>query len=1034
MKDGRNPPHRGSWGSRPWGRVLPLLLLLLFVVAAPATASAAAAAADSASDTPAREDEGDCCSHAPSGCRAACHKVPLWKLGGEEREGQIALLRAACPAHLEPFWRCLNHTLAGASEGAAWWGRPCCRLAVAPRCQVACLRSRDVPELAPACRRSHEIDFYECVQRAEEGAGCCARTQSYRCRASCEAVFAARTPSRRLRHQMTKDCRAHAHVTRCAHSLTRTTPAHRPERNLHCCAESDDASCRAACRSVLTSEAAQQDILEQLEASCGSVDLTNGVWKCLFRHSDSANQHTRQVSRLGRLGLDAAKLGCCRLATSSECGGLCGRAFSREWGRAWDALHTACLARPQEAALAACLAEADAPCQQGCSGMAFCAHFNQRPNALFRSCTPRADDAARKDFTLWQDSLTLTLPGLTAAVPLRGVSECQPEMWRAVACSLHLRPCHARARAHAICWEDCVELLSRCVRAATGGEGASAAGAVCSALSPPPGSPCVSLAPFLVPSAVPNEPPWRVPTFPCRPQPCPPRHVCAVNPECAPGQPCRPYVCTPSCALGEVSSVAEPVGAFVSVPVSSPESARCGRVCECGREGVLQGCRYLPCIDPAACWLGPSKYEHDTEVMIGCSHCMCHAGELTCLPRLPCEQEWQQVLPHNVAIGPGLVSRSLQVDKNVAMREHVTDLPCGCSDHWVPVCATNGRTFPSECLARCAGVEANQWAEGECGEQDVCGRDKCRRGEVCVPAPATCLTPPTTPCPQHICVPLESECPPDAQVPACDARGTQHPSLCHLVRSGASVAHLGNCSSRCSSQGKVCGRDGRTWASECQAAAHFVPVDYWGRCRGVAEGGGSGCPAVSCPTPPREGCVGVASSGWCCGRVCGGGVALTWSTRAVEVAAVALPSRRPLTASALVAALAAHVSVSECEVRGHITLEGHLLVLITPTAARGAFAAHSDSSSGGSSPPSSSSAPPPPLVSRACEVEAERIAGAVMARSPRLLSALPAAALTLAVPAHTSAGPLAPRPPCPLALVLVVVWAWAAARLVVGVS
>lgn len=159
-------------------------------------------------------------------------------------------------------------------------------------------------------------------------------------------------------------------------------------------------------------------------------------------------------------------------------------------------------------------------------------------------------------------------------------------------------------------------------------------------------------------------------------------------------------------------------------------------------------------------------------------------------------------------------------------------------------------------------------------------------------------------------------------------------------------------------------------------------------------------------------------------------MALTWATRAVEVAAVALPSRRPLTASALVAALAAHVSVSECEVRGHITLEGHLLLLITPTAARGAFAAHADSSS--SSP--SASPPPPPLVSRACEVEAERIAGAVMMRSPRLLSALPAAALTLAVPAHTSAAPHAPRPPCPLALALAVAWAWAAARLVVRVS
>lgn len=52
-------------------------------------------------------------------------------------------------------------------------------------------------------------------------------------------------------------------------------------------------------------------------------------------------------------------------------------------------------------------------------------------------------------------------------------------------------------------------------------------------------------------------------------------------------------------------------------------------------------------------------------------------------------------LPFSADVGAGLVSRSLQVGAGV-----VGELPCGCPDHWVPVCATNGRTFPSECLAR----------------------------------------------------------------------------------------------------------------------------------------------------------------------------------------------------------------------------------------------------------------------------------------------------------------------------------------------
>lgn len=101
------------------------------------------------------------------------------------------------------------------------------------------------------------------------------------------------------------------------------------------------------------------------------------------------------------------------------------------------------------------------PCQQGCSGLAFCTNFNHRPTQLFRSCTARADAAAREDLHLWQESQRLSLSGLAATVPLRSVMECQPELWRAVACALHLQPCHVSSLTNAICWQDCVNLLSR---------------------------------------------------------------------------------------------------------------------------------------------------------------------------------------------------------------------------------------------------------------------------------------------------------------------------------------------------------------------------------------------------------------------------------------------------------------------------------------------------------------------------------------------------------------------------------------------
>ncbi|CAL4124805.1 unnamed protein product, partial [Meganyctiphanes norvegica] len=126
------------------------------------------------------------------------------------------------------FWTCLNHTLAGVSEGQGWLGRPCCSLGVAPGCQWACLTARQPQDLNPHCRHSHEMDLLTCVQRTQVGSGCCAQTQSYKCRASCEAVFADRTPSRRLRKQLSRDCRTHPQVMRCAHTFTRTSPSHKP--------------------------------------------------------------------------------------------------------------------------------------------------------------------------------------------------------------------------------------------------------------------------------------------------------------------------------------------------------------------------------------------------------------------------------------------------------------------------------------------------------------------------------------------------------------------------------------------------------------------------------------------------------------------------------------------------------------------------------------------------------------------------------------------------------------------------------------
>lgn len=62
-------------------------------------------------------------------------------------------------------------------------------------------------------------------------------------------------------------------------------------------------------------------------------------------------------------------------------------------------------------------------CQLGCSGLSYCSNFNNRPMELFRSCTKRADDAARDMVQLWRTSRNISLPTLLPYdIPVKGTA------------------------------------------------------------------------------------------------------------------------------------------------------------------------------------------------------------------------------------------------------------------------------------------------------------------------------------------------------------------------------------------------------------------------------------------------------------------------------------------------------------------------------------------------------------------------------------------------------------------------------------
>ena len=137
------------------------------------------------------------------------------------------------------------------------------------------------------------------------------------------------------------------------------------------------------------------------------------------------------------------------------------------------------------------------PCELGCDGLSFCSAFNNRPSELFRRCSPAADLAARQQFEQWKSMGHIPLSE-TMHLPLKNLSQCATEKWKAVACALQLKPCHPKTHVSQICRSDCVSLLHECVDfdnfLMTGGHDVES---ICELLSPPAGEPCISISSYV---------------------------------------------------------------------------------------------------------------------------------------------------------------------------------------------------------------------------------------------------------------------------------------------------------------------------------------------------------------------------------------------------------------------------------------------------------------------------------------------------------------------------------------------------------
>lgn len=241
----------------------------------------------------------------------------------------------------------------------------------------------------------------------------------------------------------------------------------------------------------------------------------------------------------------------------------------------------------------------------------------------------------------WLFQSSLTLPGLN--LPIKDISKCSPEIWRAIVCSLQIKPCTRHKHANQICREDCYEILSKCMDW-TRLESGHTAASICSKLSIEDSTaPCVSLKPFIEPSDLPHHTGNHKIVSPCLENPCNATEVCLLKRDGGSG-----YECLPGCALGkhfdfdlksfsvsnklflgETSSYMVPLHSYVRIPVSLKQKG-CLKICKCGLSGRIENCQPLPCISYDSCMLAGRKIEHASWFYVECNICSCFAGEIAC--------------------------------------------------------------------------------------------------------------------------------------------------------------------------------------------------------------------------------------------------------------------------------------------------------------------------------------------------------------------------------------------------------------------
>ncbi|XP_069500841.1 reversion-inducing cysteine-rich protein with Kazal motifs [Ambystoma mexicanum] len=895
--------------------------------------------------------QSSCCSHAKENpmCLDVCEQIVSSK---SESRVKHLLQRAPeyCPASMVEVWGCMNSSLPGGPQKSdGWVGLGCCELAIAVECRSACKQASSKNDLSKACRKEYESTLFGCINKNEMGSVCCSYAGRHtNCREYCQAIFRTdSSPSPSQIKAVENFCASISpQLINCVNNYTHSYPMRNPSDSLHCCERAEDYSCQVACRRILMSKKTELEIVDGLIEGCKTQPLPQDpLWQCFLERSTSVHPGVT-VRPPPSTGLDGAKLHCCSKANTSTCRELCTKLFSSSWGstQSWQEFDRYCEYNPVEILMLTCLADVREPCQLGCRNLSYCTNFNNRPTELFRSCNSQSDQGAMNDMKLWEKG-SIQMPFMN--IPVLDIKHCEPEMWKAIACTLQIKPCHSRSRGSVICKSDCIDILLKCGDQNAFPEGHTAE-SICDILSPTDDSDsCIPLDTYLKSSSLDHI--VEDITHPCNPNPCMANELCEVNRKgCHLEEHCLPYFCAPGCKLGEASDFLVRRGTLIQVAISTGEVG-CYKICTCGQSGLLENCMEIHCVDiQKSCIVGSQRISHGASFRTDCNVCSCVAGHLICSTRQCVNEHLSEV-----------------------ERYMFTGLPCNCADQFVPVCGKNGRSYPSACIARCVGLADNQFEFGLCASKDPCTPNPCPKSLRCIPKRQVCLTSfEKFGCSQHECVPKQGHCD-QIRDPVCDTDNVEHSNICTLYQRGKQLAYKGSCQPFCKSIEPVCGHNGETYSNVCAAYSDRVAVDYFGRCQDVGiladYSFSNECMSVKCPPLSPPGCKPILSPGACC-PLCAGMLRILFDKDRLDT--FAKINKKPITAFDILQKIRLHISVPQCDVFGYLSIESEIVILIIPTDKH-----------------------PKQLQVEACNKEAEKIDSLINTDSPTLASHVPLSAL-----------------------------------------